>query len=51
MRRWQKGNKNLPCPHCVPGSVLDARNVVANNRDTGANKSIGPQLRRVTWVR
>ena len=28
LRRWQKGNKNLPSPYYVPGSVLGARNTV-----------------------
>lgn len=28
LRRWQKGNKYLPSPYYVPGSVLGARNTV-----------------------
>lgn len=36
LRKWQKGNKYLPGPNNVPGSVLDARNTVVNNTDTGA---------------
>lgn len=35
----------------MPGSVLDARNMLVNNKDTGTSRNMGPQLRRVTWVR
>lgn len=39
LRRWQKNNKNMPCPHYVPGSVLGARNTAVNGMDTGARRS------------
>lgn len=51
LRRWQKGNKNLPHPHYVPGSVLGAGNTVVNNTDTLAKRSVGPELRTVAWTR
>ena len=38
LRRWQKGNKNFPGPHYVPGSVLGARNTVVNNTHRGQQK-------------
>lgn len=51
LRRWQKSNKIFPYPHYVPGSVLDAGNTVVNSRETGASRSVGPELRTVAWTR
>lgn len=49
--KMAEGQQNVPFLHYVPGSVLGARNTVVNTTDTGASRSVGPELRRVAWTK